>query len=676
MNIVYWLLCVLIALIPAFFVFQKDRKRNIPVKWLPAVFRFLTFFFTAVLLLAPGFSKEKNREEKPILIWLQDNSLSIQHALNKDSTAYQKKVEALFKEWDKDYQVVPMAFGTQLEQDSIFKYHQKSTNIDLGLSQVFEQYQDKNLAVIVLSSDGNFNEGANPIYTKYASLASVYTVGLGDSTRPIDAAVNRIYANKVISLNSTFEVIADLSALKLNGLKTDVSLVHKGKVIAKAPVNINKDQFNTTVRFEVKATELGYQQYSVVLPMIGTEQNLQNNRMDITVEVIESQTKVLIWAASPHPDVFAIKDALADNDQFKVDIKYANEPIDNLKQYNLIIAHQIPAINSGKFPDLSTTPIWYILGSQTNYAEFAQGQNLLKISNVGSANIVLPQLNKNFSLFNLPSNIEEVIAKMPPLEVASGNYQTIGNTQVLFQQKIGAVATNYPLWMLQTGNPSKAILAGTGLWRWRIFEYKNFKQHKVVDELIQQTVRLLSAKKDDRQFKVYMDKYALSDNEPINIFGELRNETGELINEPNASLSVKDSAGKVYNFDFEKEGNRYHANLGLLAPGAYSFSGKVNWTNKKLESNGNFTINAQPLEFLKSYSNFEVLNQIAHQSNAQFFTFSNLDNLGKQVLQDKNKKTIIYSEKTYLQYIDLKWLFFLIFLFAVTEWLLRKYWSV
>lgn len=676
MNIVYWLLCFLIGLIPAFFVFQKDRKRNIPIKWLPAIFRFLTFFFTAVLLLAPGFSKEKNREEKPILVWLQDNSLSIKHALNKDSTAYQQKVNNLFKEWSKDYQVIPMAFGTALEQDSIFNYHQKSTNIDQGLNQVFDQYQDKNLAVIVLSSDGNFNEGANPIYSKYASLASVYTVGLGDSTRPIDASVNRIYANKVISLNSTFEIIADISALKLNGLKTEVSLVHKGKTIAKAPVSINKEQFNTTVRFEVKGTELGYQQYSVLLPTIGTEQNLQNNKMDITVEVIENQTKVLIWAASPHPDVFAIKDALADNDQFKVDIKYGNESVENLKQYNLIIAHQMPSITSGKMPDLSGIPIWYILGSQTNFSELAQQQSLLKIANSGTANIVLPQINKSFSLFTLPPSIEEVIAKMPPLEVPSGNYQTMGNTQVLFQQKIGTVATNYPLWMMQTGNPSYAILTGTGIWRWRVFEYKNFNQHKVVDELIQQTVRLLSAKKDDRQFKVYMDKYALSDNEPINVFGELRNATGELINEPNASLSVKDSSGKQYNFDFEKEGNRYHANLGLLAPGAYSFSGKVTQNNKKLESAGNFTINSQPLEFLKSYSNFEVLNQIAHQSNAAFFTYKDLDKLGKQVLQDKNKKTIIYSEKTYLQYIDLKWLFFLIFIFAVTEWLLRKYWSL
>jgi len=676
MNFVYWFLCVLIGLVPAFFVFQKDRKRNIPVKWLPAVFRFLTFFFTAVLLLAPGFSKQKNIEEKPILVWLQDNSMSIKQALGQDSIAYRNKVDALLGKWGKDYQIVPLAFGNEIEKDSMFNFHQKSTNISQALQYVFEQYQDRNLGVVVLASDGNFNEGSNPLYAQFPSQASIYTLGLGDSTKPVDAAMERVYANKIISLNSSFEIIADMSALKLNGLKTEASLVHRGKTIAKTPININKDNFNTTFRFEVKANEPGYQQYSVVLPMIGTEGNLQNNKMDITVEVIENQTKILIWAAAPHPDIFAIRDALDNNDQFKISIRYGNENTDGLSDYDLIIAHQIPSVTGIKMPELKNTPVWYILGNQSNLGAFAQNQEILKISNPGSGNVVLPQLNKNFSLFSLPANIQEVVAKLPPLDVASGNYQTIGNTQVLFQQQIGNISTDYPLWMMHSGNPAQAVLAGTGLWRWRIFEYKNFKKHEVVDELIRQTVRLLSAKKDNRPFKVFMDKYVFNDNEPLNVFAELRNENGELVNLPNVVLEIKDSAGKVADYDFEKEGNRYHVNLGLLAPGNYSFLGKVKMNDKNYESKGNFHIASLPLEFLKSYSDFDVLHQLAHQSGGQFHTFKDMQDLEAQILQDNNKKTIIYSEKSYLQFIDLKWLFFLILVFAVSEWLLRKYWSI
>lgn len=676
MTLLYWLLCLLIGFLPAYFVYRKDKKQNIPIRWLPAVFRFVSFFLISSLLLIPSFLQEENREEKPIIVWLQDNSISMIHALKGDSVIFKKNVEGLLDNWKKNYQVDAWAFGSRMQNDSLFYFHQKTTDISGALQEVLASYKDRNLGAIILSSDGNFNEGMNPLYIPINTSAAIYTIGLGDSTRPKDILVNRIYANKIVTHNSIFEISADLSAVKLNNQKAEVTLNHKGKVLAKTTVLINSDHFNTTIKFETSAQEKGFQNYTIAIAPIDNEQNVQNNKKNVTVEVVENTVKVLIWANSPHPDIAAIQEALDAEERYKVKVKYGNaEPL-NPEEFDLMIAHQIPSITGVNVPDLKGKPVWYILGQQSNFAAFNAAQNLLVVQNAGRANAVLPILNKSFTAFSTPSRIQEVVRQLAPLEVPSGNFQPVGNHQVLFNQQIGAVATPFPLWLMNTGSQSTAVLAGTGLWRWRIFEYKNFKNTQVTDELIQQTVNLLSVKKDDRPFKVYMNKYNYSDNEPISIFAELKNENGELTTMPKAVLTIIDEEQNQMLYDFEKSGQKYEYNLGLLAPGVYKFRGSTTLNNRRFESEGSFEITAVPLEYLKTYSDYEWMYQMAHENNGKFYTLENMPNLSKDLQLASSMKSIIHTDKKANYLIDFKWIFVIIFLSLAAEWLLRKYWGL
>src|SRR5690606_32988717 len=129
--------------------------------------------------------------------------------------------------WKKEFDIIPLAFGTEVEKDSLFHFHQKSTDITNALNSVLEQYQDRNLGAIILASDGNFNEGLNPLYALKAGSGSIYTIGLGDSTKPLDALVSKLYGNRTVALNSTFELIADVQAIKLNGRQTEAILSHQ-----------------------------------------------------------------------------------------------------------------------------------------------------------------------------------------------------------------------------------------------------------------------------------------------------------------------------------------------------------------------------------------------------------------------------------------------------------------
>jgi hypothetical protein len=675
MNFIYWLLCILIGLLPAVLVYGKDRRKNIPVKWLPAALRFLTCFFTAALLLAPAFPTSRSEEEEPLLLWLQDNSSSMKRALGKDSAAYLKKVNQLKERWMSDYTVVPFSFGADLGKDSIFRYDKRSTNIARALQAATEQYQDRNIGAIILATDGIYNEGLDPLYTPLGAAVPVYSIGLGDSTQPKDLSVTRVYANKIVALHSTFEIIADVRAEKLQGTQTSVSILHNGQSEGQARLSIDKNRFTASFRFEIKAEAKGFQKYTAVLPAQDGENNTVNNRMDFFVEVIDDETKVLLMAAAPHPDIAAIRDALESVPQFKVELHMSNTPPANLSSYQLIIAHQVPSLTGAQLT-AAAVPVWYILGRQSNLALFSQQQDLVKVSGPGSTNDAVPVVNTAFSYFTLLANIRDVMAKMPPLQSPYGNYTAAADGQVLLRQQIGSVATNYPLWIFRSSPVPQAVLCGEGIWRWRLYEYKNSGKHEVVDELIRQTVSLLSVRKDNRPFRVFMDKYIFSDNEAVNIYAELRNDNGELINTPEARLVLTDSMGKALNYSLEKNGNSYRLNVGLLAPGAYSFKGTTTLNGKSHVSEGSFVIESVPLEELRTHADWEMLQQLSRQTGGVFFTYAGMEALTDSLKRNAAVKPVIHTDKTYTELIDKRWLFFLILLLATGQWLLRKYWSV
>ncbi|MFT4061622.1 MAG: hypothetical protein QM642_04610 [Edaphocola sp.] len=675
MNIILWLLCLLIGLVPAWLVWRKDRLKQAPLKWLPAVLRFFTFFVTALLLLAPAWPTTHTEEEKPLLIFLQDNSSSVKNALGQNLRAYQEAVDRQKNKWQQQFDVLSFKFGNQVTADSTFDYNDKSTDMAAALHTVAELYRDRNIGAVILASDGVYNMGQNPLYSFSELNVPIYTLALGDSTKPIDMGITKVYVNKTVPLNNEFEITAEVKATRLKGVKTAVQLFHNGAQEGSVAISMPQDDFAATASFKAKANQKGFQKYSLKVPALPGEKNTANNQLDFYVEVIDEAINVLIVAAGPHPDIAAIKESLEAVPLYKVTVASGSQAVPDLGKFHLAIAYQIPSV-AGQNPQFGRLPVWYILGAQSNMQELATRQNLVTVAASGTANNVLPQLNGNFVFFTLPANIREILNNLPPLQVPNGSYKPLPGTEVLFSQKIGAVQTEYPLWMFKNGEQPAALLAGEGLWRWRMYEYKNFKKHETVDELIRQTVSFLSVQRDTRPFKTYMDKYIWSDNEPVQLLAELKNVNGELVNTPDVRLQLGDSSQKNQSYTMERDGRSYRLNFGLLAPGNYTYRASTAYNGKNYTATGSFSVAAVPLEQLRSYSDYDLMAKIAGQSGGAFFTQNTLAGLMDSLRKNDTIKPVIHSNDTYEDWIDKRWLFFLIFMLAACEWLLRKYWNI
>jgi hypothetical protein len=677
MQWISWLLALLLPAGAGYWMYRIDKRRAIPYPWLTALLRALLLFFTLLLLLAPNFTITTNETHKPIVLLLQDDSRSVGIALGKDSAAYHKNVTDLAARLSDKYQVIQWGFGGGVQTDSLFQYRQQATDISGALSRAEEYFGLQNLGAVIVATDGRYNQGANPLFQQLALRCPVYTVGIGDSAQQKDLRIAQAYANKVVSLNSNFEIRADVLATLCSGYNNTLTVTENGNTITGSTLNINTDRYDHAVSFTLKAGQPGLHHYVLSLPPATGEQNTANNRKDVFVEVVDEKKNVLIAAESPHPDVNAIKDALSSLESYKVTVAVGEDIPYEASKFKVLVLVGMPSHRMDLYTRLSGAgkAKWFVLNSQTNIDVLNGEQQLTHLSvQQSTPHDVLPGYNSAFNLFTLPQNIGEVTDKMPPLTTIVGNVDAAPGASVLFSQKGNYGATGAPLWLLQQGRVPSALLLGEGLWRWRLYEYKEYGKHDVVDECIRQTVAFLAANTSEKNFSVSLPKYVWSDQEPITLNATLLNANNEQINTPDVALTITDSAGRKQNYSFERNGAAYTLNIGVWAGGTYTYAAHTTYNGKPYAESGSFVVESMPLELMETGADYHLLYSLAQKYGGAFAPAARLSTVYDSIVHNDRIKPLIQTNTETIPLVDKKWYFFLILLVATAEWLLRKYW--
>ena len=182
-----------------------------------------------------------------------------------------------------------------------------------------------------------------------------------------------------------------------------------------------------SVEFLLEADREGMQHYVVTVADQDQEFTTQNNEAHAYVEVIEGKENILLLAQSPHPDIKALRLAIASNQNYEftslvlstdqVAEKQLEEKID------LVIWHQLPGkepLPKEVQPYLeSASAHWYIVGSQTDLTAFNATNNVLEIQNVGSQNDeVSAAYSSDFRGFQLMNDHRTTLEKLLPLRVS------------------------------------------------------------------------------------------------------------------------------------------------------------------------------------------------------------------------------------------------------------------
>jgi hypothetical protein len=676
------LLCLLIGFIYAFLLYHK--KQNAYPKpfifWIVAASRGLVVTILSFLLLSPVLRYIQNKEEKPTIAFLHDNSASQKYAFKKiDSIQYRKDIEKMLSDLKENYNVKEFSIGNQLRDSLHFTYTDQSTDLSSAMEMVMTTLENVNLSGMIVASDGIINKGVSPTSIHYPYKGVLYTIGVGDTAIKRDALVARVFANKVVYLGDQFAIRTDMAAYACKGLPLQVSVFshQANRVVSNQNITITDDRFSKSIETIVQANSPGVHHYTITVSKVDGEQNIANNSQDVYIEVLDSKENVLLVGNAPHPDLYALKEALSKNKNYKVSTISADKVNASIHECNLLILHNLP---STKYPVLSLIDqakklgisIWYILGAQSNIAAVNQQQGALQISAKGmSMNDAQPVMHNDFSYFTMPNARD--IQNLPPLSTPFADFKVGPDAQVFMQQKIGGITTQYPLWVLQQSSSSKVgVLAGEGIWRWRMYDFNQHKNHALVDDYILKVAQYLSVKQDKRMFRVTLPKHVFSESEPVVMDAELYNQSYELINTPDVSLRVIDENGKRLDYSMNKNSNAYSLQLGNLSPGKYAYSANTVFNGKSQNVTGNFTVVEENIEEVNTTADFGMLNQLAKNYGGEFLLPSQITSIAERIRTNPQIKTMLRSSVTNEPFINWKWLFLCLLLLLSLEWFLRK----
>jgi hypothetical protein len=674
-NSLAWLILGLVAaLLAAAWHYFRPNKFTKMQAFTMASLRFLVFFVLAVLLVGPMLSTTLSREEKPILIWLQDNSESM--VSMADSSAVRDFANTTFKEWEPEliekYQIEKYTFSSGLKADGASDFIGEISNLGEALQGANGRFYGQNVGAAVLFSDGLFNQGANPVSIAPSIAYPVFSLAAGDTTSVKDLAIKDLIYNQQSYQGSAFPLKVLLEASQLKGQAFTLQLNTAEGLIAQKKLSINNANYYQSETFYIEPKEAGLQAYTLSLSQLKGEQNTVNNQQKFVVEVIDRKKKIALIAESPHPDVAALKAALESQELYDLKL-YLAKDLTEAPSADFYILHEPSARTFNVLP-LKQRPFLVLAAASTHYPYLTKNFGI-GLQRQGANEEVLPVLNGDFTGFQLNEQERNALQDYPPLASPYGNLYQRQNVSTLLYKQVGAVKTQQPLlFFTQQAGQRQGYLMGVNLWRWRLQNYRAKQNFETFDGLWQKVVQYLTTQTVKQRFTVNVgSRYRGS--EDIEFNARLLNPSLELTNRPEVSLQVKNQAGKTFNYTFSRSAQTYQLKIKGFPEGIYTYEASTQLGSESFSAKGALAVEDVNAERASATANYQVLSSLAKTTQGNFYTLAQKNELKQALMGNGDAQTEVYKESSLKSLLNYPWLLALLIILLSLEWALRKFWG-
>lgn len=648
------------------------------IVWLISSLRFLVVFILLFLLLKPALLLLRTEKEKPLLLIAQDNSASLLNG--KDSSYYRQEYEeSLRKQVDilKDkFEVEWLTFGKNTYKSDKIDFFEHYTDIAGVFDYIADNYIYKQPEAILLLSDGIYNTGVNPRYR--VNPCPVYTVCLGDTTEFPDIYIKNPECDKFNYIKTIFPIKADIVAVKQQGKKVRCVLRENGNIIDSQEIDINSEHFLKEVVFHTEARRKGMTTYTLTVESDNAERSKENNTVTLHVNILDNSGDIPVFYSAPHPDVAAIVEALGISGIYDCSLHSLSEPLSELKG-NVIILHNPEPENPNyqelvRQADKKNISLWYILTNRRSIDNLARfGKAYSVVFNTEMNEYATPAFNKDFPFFDFSEEEVNGFMAYPPLVIPFGEIRNNGG-KPLFTQRIKNMDTSNGLLTVYDNRNSRiACFWGEGLWRWRLFSYKENGSHDLFNTLVNKIVNYLAAKKSNERF-IHDIKPLYDETEEAVINVQLYNESYEPVNTPEVNLALK-YQDKEYNYSLNRNGDRYRINLGNLSSGEYDFTLSTDLKGEKFVQKGVFYVRTQNPELNDMVADKALLKAIAENSGAEVSDLKDVGKLLQKIDENSNFQPVYKTMTQYVELGELKFLGIILLILLCLEWFLLKYFA-
>lgn len=653
-------MAVLVGLGYAWAMHGRRPLPDIHRTWRVLLWSLRSLAVTLIVLLCfePQWLSMERQVDPPLVVIALDQSRSMR-STGQRADEILSFGQQLRQKLGNEYRVEILGFGeevtpypstksTSSDRQPAFEFKGAATNPDGLRSWVDEQMGQSPVSAWVLVSDGQFNQGADPLYLLEKDKAPIYTLTCGkpSSNQPY-WSMGPPTAPVRVPAESSFEIATPIqgllrgySGLRLEllaqGLANATLGVGTGSTLAdQAKVNPGPMQFSSTIRLKASVGKPGIYAFKVKGVLEGGSSgsgvdqipNKVEERL-VYVEAVETLRRIHILALAPHPDLGVLRQILEETMNYRVELNYGIQGLKraaNDSQADLYVLHQWPladaeptANNLLEQIQAHRKPIWYLGGSRSQWSLWPGNSEIQNSSN--SPNTVSPSLNKAWNAFAISTHEEQMLQRLPPLTVWISGPSSFPPNQTLLYRKIGQVNSERPLWSIDyQSNPSKAYLWGEGLWRWRLASMNSPESSgthsentpiAILQRLVLQTVSLLLSGRESDRFEAKPVKAVFNETENVVFEGSSRNASGEFENSATLTLTISNKNKVLYEGAMAPSGMGYTLVAGRWPTGTYRYAAALIRNGIVSVRNGTFAVSSYDLESGSGMANQALLNQL------------------------------------------------------------------
>ncbi len=675
---------ILAATLVAFFYTKRQRLQTIWVRYILGALRFLSIFSLLLLLLSPILKCNKTKSIRPKLVLLVDNSRSIKVS---DKENFKSEVEKLVdKLADLNLYIDVKVFDDEVKPIDSLSQDGQRTDIISALTNIVSLHTEENIKRIVLVTDGNYNQGNNPIFFNNKALIPVDVILIGDTTRINDFRLENLEGNSIMLQDDINLVNAIISGSSIEGGQLSISLeeltASGSRIIQEKTIKASKGDFSESVQFKLSGLTKGMHHIRASIKTSIKELNLRNNSKDIFIDVLDGSKQIEILSNFPHPDISALKFWLNSNKSFKVKVTIAESNLSFSESTDLVILYQLPnQLNNAREiimkAKASGKSILFFLGTQTDYNAFNHSQKSYRIQVKGNfLQDYTAKLNPIFSKFYLREVSNTVFQNYSPLSNYLMTIEPLKEANHLLLASIGRIESEQPLISFSNeDNIQIGLVAGENIWKWKVNNYQTRKNFEETQDLLYKMVNYLAIRKDKKQLVTSMSNHSIAEGESFIISANTYNEIYQPTKAKSINCKIKGGELDWKQYEMLPLENSYSISPKDLKQGNYHYKIEANIAGKVYLDEGKFSIYKDDIEDIYSPSNYEDMSTLAIKSGGNLFLWRNRVSYDINVIKENQKEKLI-SETHRLKANDILWLLLFILITLGIEWLLRKYFAL
>jgi hypothetical protein len=661
----------------------------------------LIFLRTSALLLLlfilfePVLSLSKRESFNPVNLVFIDNSRSINI---EDGTSRKENVTSFIsglRSSGVSDNSVNHIFGYQARRsDSLNpRFNEGITNFN----DIFRAVEESNMNVssVTIVSDGVITEGSNPLYRAARLNIPVYTVGIGDSTRKNDLYIRDVLYNEYIYADVTTVISAAIVNNGYGGENVTAVLSEGTRVIDQQNLTLNKDG-TQEVRFNYTPAEAGEKKLTISVSNLKGEQSYDNNRSVFFVNILSSKIKVLLLAGAPSADLSFVRNSLLQDENLTVNSITQIAPgkfLENNDRGQMIDSAEIFFLIG--FPSAETDnallntvlnqissqrkPFFIILSEGTDYNKLKAFSNELPFVMNNTApgySEVLPDIDQGKLRHPLLQTGSERTALdwggLPPVNMINSDFTAKPESEVLARIKVKNIPVPKPLILTRKlGSKKSAAVMAKDIWKWKL--QTAVKEIRVFDSFIQNSVKWLNTRDDQKQVVIRTSKKIYSQGEEVRFTGQVYDASFNPV--PDARVTVNISSGEESTaITLNPAGNGiFEGTFQTGKTGDYKFTGEAFLNEERIGTdNGAFNIGEVDIEMLNPRMDYEFLSRLSDETNGRFFLPEEQDELFRIINQRIERTADVKVVTSEFSLWSNEWLLVIvIFLFAM-EWFIRK----